>query len=265
MNTVSRLWSSAVNSVRRKRLSKRLGRVVIEQIDDAQFVVLPTVFNPNVFRTGAFMAETLATSPFAAPPAEGARVDAKAPLALDMGTGSGVGAVFAARRGYDVVAVDINPDAVRCARINSLLNGREEQIEVRCGDLFEPINGRLFDLVLFNPPFFRGDPKDSLDAAWRGTDVIERFAEGLPRVQKPGGRALILMSTDGEEQPMLRALRKAGMEVETAVQRDYGNELLSVHCARRQRGPVDESLLKEDRERPLPFQNATVRSAGQQR
>src|SRR5258708_40043817 len=78
--------------------------------------------------------------------------------ALDMGTGSGVGAVFAARRGFQVVGVDLNPDAVRCARANVLLNGLEERIEIRHGAPFEPVSGERFDLVLWNPPFFRGKP-----------------------------------------------------------------------------------------------------------
>src|SRR5258708_21625879 len=38
---------------------------------------------------------------------------------LDMGTGSGVSAILAARAGADVVAVDVNPKAVECARLNA--------------------------------------------------------------------------------------------------------------------------------------------------
>ncbi len=64
-------------------------------------------------------------------------------------------------RGYArrVVAVDINPAAVRCAQINALLNQLEQRIEVRRGDLFAPVAGERFDLVLFNPPFLRGAPR----------------------------------------------------------------------------------------------------------
>src|SRR5205823_1604642 len=100
--------------------------------------------------------------------------------ALDMGTGSGIGAVFAARAGYRVVGVDLNPEAVRCARINALMNRLEDRLEAREGDLFAPVAGERFDLILFNPPFFRGEPRDALDMAWRSVDVLERFAEGLP-------------------------------------------------------------------------------------
>ena len=62
-----------------------------------------------------------------------------------MGTGSGVGAVFAAQWARRVVAVDINPAAVRCARINALLNHVEDRVDVVEGDLFEPIGGQRFD------------------------------------------------------------------------------------------------------------------------
>ena len=75
---------------------------------------------------------------------------------LDMGTGSGIAAIAAARRGARVVAVDISTEAVRCARINVLLNRVDDRVEIRCGDLFEPVQGERFDLVLFNPPFYAG-------------------------------------------------------------------------------------------------------------
>ena len=51
------------------------------------------------------------------------------------------------------MAVDINPEAVRCAGINALLNHFEHKIEVRHGDLFAAVPAERFDLIVFNPPF----------------------------------------------------------------------------------------------------------------
>jgi len=84
---------------------------------------------------------------------------------------------------------------VRCARANVLLSGLDDRIEIRQGDLFAPVAGERFDLLLFNPPFFRGEPRGNFDLAWRATDVLERFAAGLPAALAPGGRALLLLST----------------------------------------------------------------------
>jgi HemK-related putative methylase len=212
--------------LQRPLLRRRLGRVVLEHVDGLPLIVLPQVFNPVLFRTGEILARTVAASPFAEPRPGGGR-------ALDLGTGSGIGAVFAARRGFRVVAVDLNPEAVRCARLNALLHGLEERIEVREGDLFDPAASETFDLVLFNPPFFRGAPKDRLDLAWRGTDVLERFAAGLPRALSPGGTALLALSTDGACDSLLAALADGGFAIETAARRDLGNEVVTVHAARR--------------------------------
>lgn len=205
-------------------LKWRIRRPVVETIDGLPLLVLPQVLNPVVFRSGAWLARTLAASPLAAPPRPGARL-------LDMGTGSGAAALFAARRGFRVTAVDLNPEAVRCARINALWNGLEGSIDVRLGDLFAPVAGERFDLAVFNPPFFRGEPRDSFDLAWRGTDVMERFAAGLPAALAPGGRALVLLSTDGDARGMLRALAANGFALGVVARRDLGNEVMTLYSA----------------------------------
>jgi release factor glutamine methyltransferase len=228
MNALTRRLALLGHSVQRPFLRRRLGKVVLEELDGVPLIVLPEVFNPVLFRTGKVLARTVASSPQAQPRPEGSR-------ALDLGTGSGVGAVFAARRGYrQVVAVDLNPEAVRCARLNALLNGLEERIEVREGDLFAPVAGDPFDLILFNPPFFRGEPRGRFDLAWRGTDVLERFAAGLPAALAPGGVALLLLSTDGDGPALLEALRREGFTCEAAARRDFGNEVVTVYAVRRQ-------------------------------
>lgn len=211
--------------LRHQVLGRRHGRLVLERADGVPLLVLPTVFNPVLFRTGTFLAETV-TRLYPDRAGEGRS-------ALDMGTGSGVGAVFAARSGFRVVGVDINPDAVRCARINVLLNRLEDRVEIRTGDLFAPVGDERFDLVLFNPPFFRGVAKDALDRAWRSPDVIERFARGLPRRLEPGGHALLVLSTDGEGKAMLEALEGAGLDVAEVARRDLGNEVAKVYSASR--------------------------------
>ena len=226
MNPLTRRLALLGNSVQRPFLRRRLGQVILEEVDGVSLIVLPEVFNPVVFRTGTLLARTVASSPWARASAEGSR-------ALDLGTGSGVGAVFAARRGHRVTAVDLNPEAVRCARLNALLHRLEDRIEAREGDLFEPVAGEVFDLVLFNPPFFRGEPRSRLDLAWRGTDVLERFAAGLPAVLAPGGVVLLLLSTDGDGPALLEALGRQGFTIESAARRNFGNEVVTVHAVRR--------------------------------
>ena len=219
-----RLWLRCRHQV----LGRRHGRLVLERVDGIPILVLPDVFNPVLFRTGAFLARNLES-----PSPAGAGGHGGGLRALDLGTGSGIGAIFAARRGYDVVGVDRNQEAVRCARINALINNLEGRVEILQGDLFAPVAGQQFDLVLFNPPFYRGAPADPLDQAWRGIDVMERFAAGLSAALRPAGEARIVLSTDGEWRAMLTALDAAGFDTPAVAVKDFGNEVITVYAARR--------------------------------
>ena len=189
----------------------------LEWIDGLRFMVTPSVFNPKVPRTGQFFASHI-DSKLLSPESE----------VLDMGTGSGVCAMFAANHARRVVAVDINPVAVRCARINALLNDQDHKIEVRHGDLFEPVRGEKFDMILFNPPFVRGAPKDSRDRAWRSSDVAERFAAGLRAHLKPGGAALVLLSTFGDGRLFLREFHNQRFKIDVFAERRFVNERLTL-------------------------------------
>src|SRR5690242_17162195 len=115
------------------RGQKLLGRhhyddFVVERIGQVPILVTPSVFNPKRLRTGAFFASVL-----------DARILSAQTTVLDMGTGSGICSVFAARYAERVVAVDVNPAAVRCTRINALLNQVEPRFDARCGNLFDAV------------------------------------------------------------------------------------------------------------------------------
>jgi len=97
---------------------------------------------------------------------------------LDLGTGCGILAHFASKFSGRVVATDINPHASEYAEFNAWLNG-VENIEVRTGNLFEPVDGQRFDLILTNPPFVLAP---SNEFAFRDNDmVLDEFCGMLAR------------------------------------------------------------------------------------
>jgi release factor glutamine methyltransferase len=199
---------------------RRYQSVVIEHVDGLPLVVLPDVFNPKLLRSGEFLVQQLSRADLLPP---GSRV-------LDLGSGSGAAGIAAAKRGCAVTAIDINPSAVRCTRINALLN--DVEIDVRQGDLFGTLGAERFDVVLFNPPYYRGVPRDALDRAWRSTDVPERFAAGLASHLAPGGYGLVVLSSDGDDQAFLQALERNGLSTEAVAMRDFTNEVMRVYEVR---------------------------------
>ena len=214
---VTRIIGKAMTRVYALSGKHRYDDFRLERVLGIPLLVTPSVFNPKVPRTGAFLAAHLDS-----------RVVAREAEVLDMGTGSGVCAIFAARHAQRVVAVDVNAAAVRCARINTWLNHLEHRLEVRQGDLFAPVAGERFDLILFNPPFLRGMPRDDRDRAWRSSDVAERFAAGARHHLKPRGAALVLLSTFGDAAHFLAEFRKQQFSISVLAQRRLINERLVI-------------------------------------
>ena len=210
-----RLWGMWLQVRFRLTQRHRHQRLVVEQVAGRPIVVMPEVLNPKLFRTGEFLVEQLEELHIAAT----TRV-------LDMGTGSGVAAVAAAERSEHVTAVDINEAAVRCARVNALARGVDGRMETLCGDLFAPVAGREFDLVLFNPPFLRGTPASAFDRALRAGDVLDRFAAELPGYLAAGGFALVVISSDADIESFLDRTRANGLDVTLLASRDLINEVL---------------------------------------
>lgn len=141
---------------------------------------------------------------------------------LDMGTGTGIAALHAAKAGAaKVTAVDINPNAVACARSNALKNGLK--VEVVESDLFAKVEG-LYDVITFNPPYLpeEGGPSSWMERAWSGgadgSDVVVRFLEDAWRFLAPGGRIYIILSSFGSIRTVLR-MAKERYDIEMVEER----------------------------------------------
>lgn len=110
---------------------------------------------------------------------------------LDLCTGSGIQALMQAGGSETVVAVDVNPRAVALARLNAALNGAGN-IEVRCGDLYAPVRGERFDLIIANPPFVTSPYADAPSfhsGGPTGDRVLRRVIRGWGEHLERAGRA----------------------------------------------------------------------------
>jgi release factor glutamine methyltransferase len=120
------------------------------------------------------------------------RLDFPGENVLDVGTGSGLLALFAARRGGVVTAVDVNPAAVETARRNAALNNLS--LEVLQSDLFDQLPPRLFRFILVNPPFYRREAATLVERAFFAGENLEYFRRFFREVRPfTGTRTLIYM------------------------------------------------------------------------
>jgi release factor glutamine methyltransferase len=147
---------------------------------------------------------------------------------LDLCTGTGVLAVLAAREHRAaVVAVDISRRAILSTRINARLNG--VTVTAVRGDLFAPLDGRRFDLIVSNPPYLpspAGSPGShssarAWDAGRSGREYLDRICREAPAHLRPRGSLLLVHSSVCGERPTLIALEAAGLRA-TVLRRERG-------------------------------------------
>ncbi len=121
--------------------------------------------------------------------------------AVDICTGSGCLAVLAAKflPNAAVDAVDLSADALEVAKLNLREHEVEDQVSLFEGDLFEPLAGRRYDLIITNPPYvdhaamdgypaeFRAEPAMAHDGGEDGLDLVRKILEEAADYLNPGG------------------------------------------------------------------------------
>ena len=148
---------------------------------------------------------------------------------LDMGTGSGIGALLAASRSSDVVAVDINPKAVAAAAANAVRNGVADRIRFLESDVFAAVDGR-FDVILFDPPFrwFKARDLLELGTADENYRALTTFMTNAVSYLRPGGRILLHFGTSGDIDYLYQLIDAAAFKKEVLATEELTRERLSV-------------------------------------
>jgi SAM-dependent methyltransferase len=112
---------------------------------------------------------------------------------LDLGCGAGTLALLLASNAERVIGTDINARAVALARHNAALNDIANA-EFRCGDLFQPVAGERFELIVSQPPYYPGRELTFLHGGAGGDEIAARVLDGIPTALANGGRALLFTS-----------------------------------------------------------------------
>lgn len=128
---------------------------------------------------------------------------------LDLGAGTGIGALACAGGARHVWAVDITERCTRFAAFNARLNGIENVTALQ-GDLYEPVADLTFHRIVAHPPYVPSEGDDHIfrDGGEDGERVFRRIVEGLPDHLAPGGLFYArCMATDRTGAPLEERLR----------------------------------------------------------
>jgi ribosomal protein L11 methyltransferase len=120
---------------------------------------------------------------------------------IDVGCGSGILSVAAAKLGAEtVLALDLDDVAVTSAEANVRLNGVQDRVRVRQGDLLRGVTGQA-DLVVANIL----------------AEIIVRMLPDVPRVLKDGGHLIVSGVIQEKEKLVRTEMEKQGLQIVEAV------------------------------------------------
>jgi len=156
-----------------------------------RFTVRPTVFHPRYFISSERFAEFIGS------------LDLRGKQVIDVGTGTGILAIAAARSGSEnVIATDINPNAALSVPDNARHNGVGDRVTAVCMDLLSGFAAYpLFDVIIANPPKHTLEPHDLADRGWNAgpnhRDIAALFEQAYERL-KPDGKLYVMLSAHSE-------------------------------------------------------------------
>lgn len=151
----------------------------------------------------------------------------KGELVLDVGTGCGLLGILAAEKASSVLAIDLNPYAIRCAKENSALNGVRNKMSFVQASLFTALNPNVkFNLILFNAPYLPSEEYEVaswIGRSWaggaNGRKVVDSFICEVQAHLKPNGQVLLMQSTLTGVEETIRGFSTQGLKAVVKAER----------------------------------------------
>lgn len=194
--------------------------------EQLRLTIPPGVFHPGIFFSTPVFLQFLKKNDF------------QHKKVLDVGAGSGMLALFAARQGAEVTALDINPLAVKTVRQNAAANGL--YLQTCQSDLFDQLPAQSFDYLLINPPYYSRIPENDTERAFFAGENLEYFEKlfrQMPAYLHLESRVWMILSEDCDLEKIQAAARLFHFDLLPVFERKKWGERLIVFEIRQQGSP----------------------------
>src|SRR5690606_23450802 len=138
---------------------------------------------------------------------------------LELGCGTGLLSIAAARKGASVTASDMNPKAIENTRVNAEANG--VHLDIVTSDLFTNLPPTLFDWIIINPPYYAKNPTTDADVAWYCGENFEYFEKLFKQLIPYRDSNIIMVLTQACDVRRIKAIAmKNGFQFETIREKE---------------------------------------------
>jgi release factor glutamine methyltransferase len=186
-----------VNRTWKPFVERYLQKTRVYHFRDMAVAVPPGVFHPGFFFSTKLLISFLE------------KQNLKGKSFLEMGSGSGLVSIFAAKQHATVTACDISPASVLCTTENAKRNN--VTITVLQSDLFSAILPQQFDFIAVNPPYFKKHPASIAENAWycgENLEYFRRFFQQAAAFLAPSSAIIMVLSDECD----LRGIQAIALE-----------------------------------------------------
>lgn len=178
---------------------------------DIDVIIKPGVFHPGLFFSTRLLLDYLRDIPL------------ENCTFLELGSGSGLVSIYAAKQKAIVTATDISQTAVETSKQNAEYN--QVSIEVIISDLFEKIPQQIFDIIVINPPYYPQQPVKEKDYAWfcgKNFEYFEKLFGKLGEYANQNSNIVMILSEDCQ----IERIRRIGLKNDWKMEVDYQKRIL---------------------------------------
>lgn len=171
--------------------------------------VMPGVFHPGLFSSTKLILSYLE------------KKSLQNQTLLEVGCGSGLISIMAAKQHADVTALDISKAAVANTRMNAARNHAE--VRTFRSDLFTQLDQHSYDWIIINPPYYAHDPANDGERAWycgKNHEYFRELFKGLPPFMNRTSQVIMVLTKECQLDKILALGNEAGFQFELIQETD---------------------------------------------
>jgi len=184
---------------------------------DIEVIVHPEVFPPHLTLSTKILLDFIS------------ELNLKNKTFLELGCGSGIISLFANKKGAKVTASDINKTALEY--LEKALGKNNLKVDCVYSNLFENLQGKHFEYIIINPPYYPKKPKNTKEQAWFCGENFEYFKtlfKQLPPFISEENQTFMILSEDCEIEKIKSIVSKNNIQFETVFETKKAGEVNTI-------------------------------------